>query len=495
MPATVKPPPDSNVTLEASSSSHRYFDVFTPHIYLALGAVAIYITVRLAAPRLRCLQLACPWTSSHKPGTKHIRGPKDSVSLDSKRGPAVGSRVTEPAFALQDYPHLARGHQGAIFDFGSARRYPVLKAGLSPPVTRPGLVGRSWQPPAMDGDVSEGRKDHSGSAPATSRGVSTNTSSAADIRRQPNPSITGSGSGSGTERRRNSRSPRSPSQASSPRRHSGISNGADSQERIAEGKEKGKDIMASQGSWAYGAQDSASDGVYDPSQIDGGLAWAGSTRNVSFFDVDYPTQLNFSRPPPPPPLTPPTLSDAVFPFQDRRPSYAVSIPPGLDEGFIHRPNPDYMSSSTTSGDFRTSSPQSVSGIPRRRSYSKTVSVGIPIPSTTSASSSAETMTSSATTATFSPSSYPPRAPLLPPPPLSGEIPYEYEFVGGPGGPGIVDSFEEVDLHGEIISVMDEAGHGWKRHTRVYGGGVCLACIAAEGEGGFYGDKVPLEDRR
>jgi len=58
----------------------------------------------------------------------------------------------------------------------------------------------------------------------------------------------------------------------------------------------------------------------------------------------------------------------------------------------------------------------------------------------------------------------------------------------------VESEEQIDLHGEVISVTDDAGHGWKRHTRVYGGGVCLACAAAE-QGGFYGDKVPLEDRR
>jgi hypothetical protein len=52
------------------------------------------------------------------------------------------------------------------------------------------------------------------------------------------------------------------------------------------------------------------------------------------------------------------------------------------------------------------------------------------------------------------------------------------------------------LQGEIISVMDDAGHGWKRHTRVYGGGVCLACVAAgDREGGFYGDTVPLSERR
>ncbi|AEO63671.1 uncharacterized protein THITE_2109208 [Thermothielavioides terrestris NRRL 8126] len=108
---------------------------------------------------------------------------------------------------------------------------------------------------------------------------------------------------------------------------------------------------------------------------------------------------------------------------------------------------------------------------------------------------------------FSPSSYPPTSPLLPPPPpgqydyykTPPSAPPEYEFVGGPGGPGVFLSQHEIDLQGEIISVVDDAGHGWTRHTRVYGGGVCLACAAAAardgGQGGFYGDKVPLEDRR
>jgi hypothetical protein len=57
---------------------------------------------------------------------------------------------------------------------------------------------------------------------------------------------------------------------------------------------------------------------------------------------------------------------------------------------------------------------------------------------------------------------------------------------------------EMQLQGEIISAVDDAGHGWKRHTRVYGGGVCLACAASgktHGGGGFYGPKVPLSERR
>lgn len=116
---------------------------------------------------------------------------------------------------------------------------------------------------------------------------------------------------------------------------------------------------------------------------------------------------------------------------------------------------------------------------------------MPIPAPTS-TFSPETMASASA---FSPSSYPPTSPLLPPPPPGPEVPSEYVFVGGPGGPGVLLDEREIDIHGEIVSVMDESGHGWKRHTRVYGGGVCLACLAAEDQGGFYGDKVPLADRR
>ncbi|KIH91180.1 hypothetical protein SPBR_01679 [Sporothrix brasiliensis 5110] len=58
---------------------------------------------------------------------------------------------------------------------------------------------------------------------------------------------------------------------------------------------------------------------------------------------------------------------------------------------------------------------------------------------------------------------------------------------------------------ELLSVLgavpDDAAAGdgdWGRHTRVYGGGVCLACLAAEssgGQGGEYGASVPMEQRR
>jgi hypothetical protein len=230
---------------------------------------------------------------------------------------------------------------------------------------------------------------------------------------------------------------------------------------------------------------------------------AGPFQDTPFPGTDLRIPRHFTRPPPPPPLTPPTLSGAFFPFEDRRPSYAASIPPALDTGFIHQPNPEYGGS--TSADVLSSSPQSAAPFPRRRSYTRSIPIGIPVPTNTaSASSSNETMTSGSTTNSFSPSSYPPTSPLLPPPPpgqyeLPPLAPPEYEFVGGPGGPGIFLSQQEIDLQGEIISVMDGAGHGWKRHTRVYGGGACLACVAAtqrdDEQGGFYGDKVPLADRR
>ncbi|AEO57141.1 hypothetical protein MYCTH_2302969 [Thermothelomyces thermophilus ATCC 42464] len=205
----------------------------------------------------------------------------------------------------------------------------------------------------------------------------------------------------------------------------------------------------------------------------------------------------FSRPPPPLPLTPPTLHGSLFPFEDRQPNYAASVPPTVGTSFVHRSDsaPGVASSSAN---VLVYSLQSSTTLPQRRSYTKSVPIGVPVSTATaSASSSTKAATSDGTSTSFSPSSYPPKLPLLPPPPPSA--PPEYVFVGGPGGPGVVLSQQEISLQGEILSVVDSAGHGWKRHTRVYGGGVCLACIAAAardgGQGGFYGDKVPLEDRR
>ncbi|KAF4335889.1 hypothetical protein FBEOM_10263 [Fusarium beomiforme] len=166
------------------------------------------------------------------------------------------------------------------------------------------------------------------------------------------------------------------------------------------------------------------------------------------------------RPPPAPPLTPPELSTAVFTFDDR--------PRPGEDSFIRQPNPDYMSSTANAVLPDNSATTSVT---RRRSYNKTLPIGVPV------SQSLQGM-SDAADLTFSPSSYPPASPLLPPaPPNAGTA--------------------EIGVQGEIIGVLDSEGAGWTRHTRVYGGGVCLACAASGGNhgGGFYGATVRPEEMR
>lgn len=177
-----------------------------------------------------------------------------------------------------------------------------------------------------------------------------------------------------------------------------------------------------------------------------------------------------ARPPPAPPLTPPELSSTVFTLEGR---------PHIDDSLIHQPNPDYTSPSTTSSGSHPGMTATTSHA-RRLSYNKTIPIGIPVSRQSSASES---------DLFFSPSSYPPTSPLLPPvPPTS--LP--------PSGPGEPSSQREIELRGEIVGVLDENGAGWSRHTRVYGGGVCLACAAAgreHGEGGFYGPNVLPEEMR
>ncbi|KAI1466257.1 uncharacterized protein F4812DRAFT_101250 [Daldinia caldariorum] len=173
-----------------------------------------------------------------------------------------------------------------------------------------------------------------------------------------------------------------------------------------------------------------------------------------------------SGPPPPPPLTPPTLLIGVFTFQDRRLSAAASTMGALDTSFFHQPNPDYtLSDSPESNTTALAHDQDSPSIPRRRSYAKMLPLG---PAHTDSEHDG---------ASFAPSSFPSSSPILP------LAPHES-----------LDS-REIDVKGEIISVTDDSGAGWKRHTRVYGGGVCLACLASGSQGGFYGDNVPLEHRR
>ncbi|OAA39396.1 hypothetical protein NOR_06234 [Metarhizium rileyi] len=178
-----------------------------------------------------------------------------------------------------------------------------------------------------------------------------------------------------------------------------------------------------------------------------------------------------SRLPPAPPLTPPGRSSAVF-------NLAPGQPHAVDS-FMHQPNPDYLSSTSSV----IPQPDADSPItPRRRSYHKTLPIGIPTPQQ---SFKADQDTTNPTTA-FSPRSYPPTIPHLPPPPPGAD-----EALGDG------QAQRRINMQGEIISVLDNEGAGWTRHTRVYGGGTCLACGVLGGKhgGGFYGATVTPEEIR
>ncbi|KAK5659889.1 hypothetical protein OQA88_13352 [Cercophora sp. LCS_1] len=471
---TVNFPPGSNISPEPPTpSSHCQAGVFGAHIYLALAAAALFGAIRLATRLFGPASQAPDWaTQGSFQDVKGWSGPesrKDSAAAYNTRHSAVHS------------PWDTRDQWGTSLDRGRKPQHDVCAARHAPlgvgAAREPQLAGRSQ---AMDGTDDGREKDHSSdSERRTSRGVSTSSTSAASPRLEQNPPLSGMRAGSPSEIRPGHRSPHSPPHVSFSSRD-GRSPDGNGVKRF-----KGKGPMTGGSSWAGRSQSPVVGGEVACSQLDNTPGHGAGS-----IGVGYSTHQHFS-PPPPFPSIPPGPSDAAYPFQNRRPSYAVSIPPELETSFIHQPNPDY-SGGTTSADVPSSSPKSATSISRRRSYTRSVPIQIPTPTTTSASSSTETITS---TDTFSPSSYPPTSPLLPPPPPGQDFPYEYEFVGGPGGPGVLLSEQEIDLHGEIISVMDDHGHGWKRHTRVYGGGVCLACAAAGEEGGFYGDKVPLEDRR
>lgn len=188
-----------------------------------------------------------------------------------------------------------------------------------------------------------------------------------------------------------------------------------------------------------------------------------------------------ARPPPAPPLTPPELSSSIYTMEGR---------PFSQDSFIHQPNPDYASASSStpsSGSRPGTSTQA-----RRFSYIKTIPIGVPMQHSPSISVAATTAAEGKDAdLKFSPSSYPPSSPLLPPAPpvMTDELGADLKEKGGR---------REIDLQGQVVSVLDEDGAGWKRHTRVYGGGVCLACKAAgreHGAGGFYGATVSPEEMR
>ncbi|KAL7926022.1 hypothetical protein ACQKWADRAFT_172165 [Trichoderma austrokoningii] len=182
-----------------------------------------------------------------------------------------------------------------------------------------------------------------------------------------------------------------------------------------------------------------------------------------------------SRLPPAPPLTPPELSTAVFTLDEQ------SSP--ASQSFIHQPNPDYMSSTTSTTALFTDGPDSAS-IPRRRSYTRTFPISVSV----SHSPPSQSPKAEFAEPAFSPGSWPPSTGLLPPAPPSG-LDLDADDYGHGHGHG----HRSVDLQGEILSVLDREGAGWTRHTRVYGGGACLACAASGG--GFYGANVTPEEMR
>ncbi|EAQ85651.1 predicted protein [Chaetomium globosum CBS 148.51] len=220
----------------------------------------------------------------------------------------------------------------------------------------------------MDGSEDGLGEDHyPWPTPEASRGVSTSSP------KPPHgPSTTGPSSVTVTAWTRRSRSPRTSSRGSSTKRHSGSSDGIGGQ--ASKGKAMAP-MAGSSGHVGYGLEgteiaEGGGDGTL-------GLQFGDEQfRPLPSADSAVPRHFSFSRPPLPPPLTPPTLHDgAFFPFEDRRPSYAVSVPPALDTSFIHQPNPEYGASSS-SADVLGSSPPTATTFPRRRSYIRNVPIDI-----------------------------------------------------------------------------------------------------------------------
>ncbi|KAI0537264.1 hypothetical protein GGR58DRAFT_354180 [Xylaria digitata] len=177
-----------------------------------------------------------------------------------------------------------------------------------------------------------------------------------------------------------------------------------------------------------------------------------------------------ARPPPAMPLTQPVLSTTFFSLQDRRSSVAASTHNDFDPTLTYGASSDIHSPESTTTIVPDSRPSS--SISLRKSYTKMLPID---PLQPSSSTGAEL---DDTSSAFAPSSFPSSSPIL------------------PLAPHAALHSKEIDVTGEIISVMDDSGAGWKRHTRVYGGGVCLACLASGGhDGGFYGENVPLDQRR
>ncbi|KAI0388948.1 hypothetical protein F5Y17DRAFT_165755 [Xylariaceae sp. FL0594] len=178
------------------------------------------------------------------------------------------------------------------------------------------------------------------------------------------------------------------------------------------------------------------------------------------------------------PHTPPESSIAPYSFEDRRLSTAASSSGDFERGVTYRWNSEPSMADVTvsmAGPNQVSSPTFL-----QTSYGDLLPLDDMQAGTSMRTEGLEGHHSSAFS--FSPSSYPSSNHILPIAPS--------------------ESFEPRDsgVTGDMVS-SDPHGNNelWGGHTRVYGGGICLACQAAKAaggeDGGYYGENVPLDQRR
>ncbi|KAI0018706.1 hypothetical protein F4780DRAFT_500322 [Xylariomycetidae sp. FL0641] len=192
--------------------------------------------------------------------------------------------------------------------------------------------------------------------------------------------------------------------------------------------------------------------------------------------AQQPTSLHVKgRPPPSTPSNPPGVPRGAFTFQDRRMSTAASTTGALETGIGGElGSVKYPAGFGAASETTATSDHGGSHAESRPSAPSNASAGITIQPHMIPGTGSERGPSS-----FPPNSFPSSSPILPLAP--------HQSLG-----------PNTDAHGATVPATDDKDPGLKRHTRVFGGGVCLACLANggdHGEGGFYGDNVPEDQRR
>ncbi|KAG9232827.1 hypothetical protein BJ875DRAFT_66504 [Amylocarpus encephaloides] len=149
-------------------------------------------------------------------------------------------------------------------------------------------------------------------------------------------------------------------------------------------------------------------------------------------------------------LPPPTIKPFLPPLSSASNAEYFSRSPITETPSSFAPSSSFSPSATfsQSTSFSEAPERSTDGQTRRRSYTKTLS--LPLPNQPILHPSAQT--------TF-------------PTPTSHPAPDAFIQPGGPAPVYMpVEGMMEVEVQGEII-----VAEGWRRHTRVFGGGVCKAC--------------------